>query len=67
MLDWGHLHWALTYLTIGSVALYLQYRSNIAAMDKLASAHEQHAADLRIVIEDLQTVLAAIRDREAKS
>jgi hypothetical protein len=45
------------YVTIGSVALYLQFRSNVAALDKLAAAHERHTADLRMMIEVLQLMI----------
>ena len=54
------------YVTIGSVALYLQFRSNVTAMDKLSDEHQQHTADLRHINEKLHEMLALLH-REAKS
>jgi hypothetical protein len=54
VIDWPFI---LGYVTIGSVALYLQFKSNIAALDKLAAAHERNVTDLKTTIEVLQLAL----------
>jgi hypothetical protein len=54
MIDWPFI---VGYVAIGSVALFLQYKSNVAALDKLAAAHERHIADLRLMIEVLQLLI----------
>jgi hypothetical protein len=66
VIDWPFI---LGYVTIGSVALYMQFRSNIAAMDRLNEAHDRHVEDLRQAIEILQLDLIHARDlaqREAE-
>jgi len=45
------------YLAIGVVALYLQHRYSIAALDRLAEAHERNVTDLKMMIEVLQLVI----------
>ena len=60
MIDWPWV--VFGYLSFGSMALYMMYRSHIAALDKLAEAHARHVADLRQTIEMLQGILAALRE-----
>jgi hypothetical protein len=50
------------YLAIGSLALYIQYKSNIAALDKLSEAHQRNVADLHLVIEVLQLALMSAQE-----
>jgi len=63
--DWGNLHWAFTYLTIGTVALWLQHKTNSIALEKLSQEHEKHTADLKFMIEILQ--LALMHEQEVKA
>jgi hypothetical protein len=69
MIDWPWLGFLLGYTSIAVMALYVQFRTNIAAMDKLGEAHDRHVEDLRQAIEILQLDLIHARDlaqREAE-
>ena len=59
MIDWPFI---IGYVAIGSVALYLQYRSNVQALDKLSAEHERHTADLKMTLEVLQLDLMHARE-----
>ena len=56
MIDWPFI---IGYVAIGSVALFLQYKSNIAALDRLAEAHQQNVTDLRRTIDLLKMEIDA--------
>jgi type II secretory pathway component PulJ len=60
VIDWPWV--AFGWLSIGSLAIYLQYRANIAAMDRLSAEHYQHTTDLREAIAILQLDLMHARE-----
>ena len=60
MIEWPWV--AAGYLSFGVVALYLQHLTNVAALDRLATAHEHHVLDLRQAIEILQLDLLHARE-----
>jgi hypothetical protein len=62
VIDWPWLGFFLGYTSISVVALYVQFRSNIAAMDKLNDAHERHVTDLREAVSILQLDLLHARE-----
>jgi len=62
MIDWPWGIFLFGYTGIAMVALYVQFRSNIAAMDKLNDAHERHVTDLREAISILQLDLLHARE-----
>jgi hypothetical protein len=64
VIDWPWISLLLGYTSIAGIALYVQFRSNIAAIDKLGEAHERHVADLREAIEILQLDLIHARDTQ---
>jgi hypothetical protein len=62
MIDWPWLGFLLGYFGIAGIALWFQFKSNLAALDKLSEEHERHTADLRMTIEVLQLDLMHARD-----
>ncbi len=69
MIDWPWISLLLGYTSIAGIALYVQFRTNISAMDRLNEAHDRHVEDLRQAIEILQLDLIHARDlarREAE-
>ena len=55
VIDWPWV--AFSYISFGSLALYLQYRTHVAALDRLMTAHDKNVADLKMMIEVLQLAL----------
>ena len=55
----------LGYTGIAVIALYLQFRYSITALDKVAAAHDRNVADLHLMIEVLQ--LALLHEQEIKA
>jgi len=62
MIPWDWLGFVGGYVTIGSVALYLQFKSNIAALDRMTAAHAANVKDLKMMIEVLQLALMHQQD-----
>jgi hypothetical protein len=62
MIDWPWV--VFGYLSFGSMAVFMQYKGYVTAMDKLGEAHERHVADLREEIEILQMDLIHARDTQ---
>jgi hypothetical protein len=63
MIDWPVVIGG--YLAIGSLAIYVQYKANIAALDRLVAAHKQNLGDLHLMIEILQ--MSLLHEQEVKT
>lgn len=63
MIDWPIVIGG--YLAIGSLALYIQYKANLAALDRLTMAHKQNVNDLHLMIEILQ--MSLLHEQEVKA